>query len=261
MCAACMCLETFAAEIVAHRGENTQAPENTLPAFRAAFANGGTAIEGDFYLTDSGEMVCVHGEKELAAYSGVERRIASLTRADLSKLDMAATSPKFAKFSPTPPPTVEEVFAVIPRGGKIFFEIKNYPKGFFEKLESARKSAGLEESQVVLISFNFDALKDAKKRNPRYKCYFLYSAKSENGRLLPTPSEIAAKVRSAGLDGVDVGHWNLDEAYVRALKSEGLDVAVWTLNDVSKLPIFVKWGADFITTDKNAEFLRALRKK
>lgn len=139
MYAACMCLEVFAAEIVAHRGENTQAPENTIPAFRAAFANGGTAIEGDFYLTDSGEMVCVHGEKELAAYSGVERRIASLTRADLSKLDMAAISSKFAKFSPTPPPTAEEVFAVIPRGGKIFFEIKNYPKGFFEKLESARK--------------------------------------------------------------------------------------------------------------------------
>lgn len=33
-------------DIVAHRGENSQAPENSIPAFEAAFANGAKFIEG-----------------------------------------------------------------------------------------------------------------------------------------------------------------------------------------------------------------------
>ncbi len=69
--AAAAAVSAYGADIVAHRGENTQAPENSIPAFKAAFANGGSIIEGDFYLTESGEMVCIHGAGELKKARGL----------------------------------------------------------------------------------------------------------------------------------------------------------------------------------------------
>ena len=50
-------ISAHGADIVAHRGENSQAPENSIPAFKAAFANGADFIEGDFYLLENGEMI------------------------------------------------------------------------------------------------------------------------------------------------------------------------------------------------------------
>lgn len=252
--AAAAALSASGADIVAHRGENTQAPENSIPAFKAAFANGADTIEGDFYLAESGEMVCIHGENELKKLAGSDKPIAKLGRGDLRTLDLASNS--FKSLSPVRIPTAEEVFAAIPKGKSIFFEIKNYPKGFFEKLEAARKSAGLDESQISLISFDFNALKDAKSRNPRYKCYFLYNIKNRGGKILPEADEIAARVKSANLDGVDVSCWGLTEGYVRDLKSRGLYVAVWTVNKIEDMEKFIKWGVDSVTTDRSAEFLK-----
>lgn len=253
--AAAAAVSAYGADIVAHRGENTQAPENSISAFKAAFANGGSIIEGDFYLTESGEMVCIHGAGELKKLADSDKPIAKLGRGDLRSLDLA--SKNFKPLSPVRIPTVEEVFAAIPKGKSIFFEIKNYPKGFFEKLEAARESAGLDESQISLISFNFDALKDAKSRNPRYKCYFLYNIKNRDGKILPEAGEIAARVKAANLDGVDVSCWGLTEDYVRDLKSRGLYVAVWTVNKIEDMEKFIKWGVDSVTTDRSAEFLKA----
>lgn len=247
------------AEIVAHRGENTQAPENSLPAFRAAFANGANIIEGDFYLTEAGDIVCIHTQSEMKKLAGSDMPIVKLGRDDLQTLDLASKS--FKSMSPVRIPTAEEVFAEIPKGKSIFFEIKNYPKGFFEKLESARKSAGLDESQISLISFDFNALKDAKSRNPRYKCYFLYNIKNRDGKILPEAGEIAGRVKSANLDGVDVSCWGLTEEYVRDLKSRGMHVAVWTVNKVEDMEKFIKWGVDSVTTDRSAEFIKALSGK
>ena len=154
-------------DIVAHRGENSQAPENSIPAFEAAFANGAKFIEGDFYLLECGEMICLHGQGELEKLAGIKKPLMKLNKDDLRSIDLASV--KFRHLSPVRIPTIAEVFAAIPEGKSIFFEIKNYPKGFFEKLEAERKAAGISEEQISLIAFDFNALKDAKARNPRYK--------------------------------------------------------------------------------------------
>ncbi len=46
--------------IVAHRGASYDAPENTLAAFRLAWEQGADAIEGDFFLTSDGQILCLH---------------------------------------------------------------------------------------------------------------------------------------------------------------------------------------------------------
>ena len=115
-------------DIVAHRGENSQAPENSIPAFEAAFANGAKFIEGDFYLLECGEMICLHGQGELEKLAGIKKPLMKLNKDDLRSIDLASV--KFRHLSPVRIPTIAEVFAAIPEGKSIFFEIKNYPKGF-----------------------------------------------------------------------------------------------------------------------------------
>ena len=46
--------------IVAHRGDSAAAPENTLPAFAMAFANGADAFETDLRTTSDGYIVCIY---------------------------------------------------------------------------------------------------------------------------------------------------------------------------------------------------------
>lgn len=46
--------------VCAHRGFNTVAPENTMPAFGAAVALGAEEIEFDLWMTKDGELVSVH---------------------------------------------------------------------------------------------------------------------------------------------------------------------------------------------------------
>ena len=46
--------------IVAHRGASSDAPENTLRAFRLGWEQGADAIEADFHLTRDGQLVCMH---------------------------------------------------------------------------------------------------------------------------------------------------------------------------------------------------------
>ena len=49
--------------VCAHRGFNTVAPENSMPAFGAAVAMGAEEIEFDIWYTKDGEIVSIHDDK------------------------------------------------------------------------------------------------------------------------------------------------------------------------------------------------------
>lgn len=57
--AAAAALSASGADIVAHRGENTQAPENSIPAFKAAFANGRTQSR-EIFTSPNPERWCAY---------------------------------------------------------------------------------------------------------------------------------------------------------------------------------------------------------
>ena len=107
--------------VVAHRGASHDAPENTLPAFELAWTQGADAIEGDFLLTKDNRIVCIHdgSTKRLTDRNLVVR---GSTLKELRELDVGYW--KHEKFKGTKIPTIAEVFATIPKGMKIFVEVK-----------------------------------------------------------------------------------------------------------------------------------------
>lgn len=81
--------------VCAHRGFNTVAPENSLPAFGAAVAMGADEIELDLWETADGEIVSIH-DPVLDRVSNGSGNVWEYTLAELKKLDFGIKhSPEF----------------------------------------------------------------------------------------------------------------------------------------------------------------------
>lgn len=72
--------------VCAHRGFNTIAPENSLPAFGAAVAMGAEEIEFDLWWTKDGEIVSIH-DSTLDRVSDGTGKVYEYTYEELLKLD------------------------------------------------------------------------------------------------------------------------------------------------------------------------------
>lgn len=73
-------------DLIAHRGESADAPENTLAAFRLAWERGAVGIEGDFRLNADGEIVCMH-DGNARRTTGVDLEISAASTAEVAALD------------------------------------------------------------------------------------------------------------------------------------------------------------------------------
>ena len=90
----------------AHRGFNTIAPENSLPAFGAAVAMGAEEIEFDLWFTKDGEVVSIH-DSTLDRVSNGTGKIWDYTLAELRELDFGVK--RGEEFSGMKIPTFEDI--------------------------------------------------------------------------------------------------------------------------------------------------------
>ena len=109
-------------EIIAHRGASGEAPENTLAAFRRAFAQGADGIEGDFRLTRDGEIVCLH-DATTGRTAGADLVVADTDLARLRALDVGAW--KGPQWAGERIPTLAEVLGLVPAGKRLYIELKS----------------------------------------------------------------------------------------------------------------------------------------
>jgi glycerophosphoryl diester phosphodiesterase len=71
---------------IAHRGDSSSAPENTIPAFEAAVAAGSDAIEIDLRRTADGDAAVIHDESALRT-TGIDAPVAALDAQTLGAAD------------------------------------------------------------------------------------------------------------------------------------------------------------------------------
>ena len=79
----------MACKIIAHRGANKKAPQNTLPAFRLAVEEGADGFETDVHLTKDGRAVICHNYT-IDATSDGRGAIADYTFDELRLFDFGA---------------------------------------------------------------------------------------------------------------------------------------------------------------------------
>lgn len=247
--------------VVAHRGESSKRPENTMPAFELAWESGTKYVEGDFHSIQGGEVVCVHAQKEYEKLYGGTKKIADMTQEEFEKTELVGEG-KWEDYKGTQMPSLMDVCMALPHDATLVLEIKGMDGKFTEKFDEARQNNGISRSRIVFIAFNIEHLKEIKKFSPRSKCLWLYSLKKDNVNGKYSPEEVIKLVKKYELDGVDVGGTKfLTKEYIDAFKKEGLAFWTWTVDDMAEAKRLVDIGVEGITTNKSIEMREALGQK
>lgn len=116
--------------VCAHRGFNTIAPENSMPAFGAAIALGAAEIELDVWKTRDGELVVCHDEcvERVSDGSGIIR---NLDFAELRRFDFGSRYSR--AFAGLRIPTLEEVLRKFARQVVINLHVKSSGTEVFDR--------------------------------------------------------------------------------------------------------------------------------
>jgi len=236
--------------VIGHRGAAGDAPENTLASFNLAWQRGADGVEGDFYLSADGHIVCIH-DADTQRVAGEKHLVAKTTLADLRKLDVGVW--KGEKWRGEKIPTLEEVLATVPQGKKIFIELKIGPE-IVEPLQRVLVASQLRPEQIVIISFDPAAIAACEKLMPHLRSHWLTSYKEQaDGTWKPTASEVARTIERIHADGLG-SHALLkffNKAFIEQYRAAGEDeFHVWTVNDLDVAKRYQQLGAWSITTDR-----------
>jgi glycerophosphoryl diester phosphodiesterase len=252
-------------QVHGHRGAAALLPENTLPAFEYAIAAGVDALELDLGVTKDGELVVSHDSVLHAPVckapkdSAETAVIHQLTLAEVKRWECGTTpNPAFPRMKPVSGnrmPTLDEVFALAPRG-KFLFNIETKisigqpdrapsPEEFVRLVLAKIRKHHLE-SRVILQSFDFRTLAVMKKLAPEIK--------------------LSALCRGPGLDLVKIGketgaqivspmHAMVTKEQIAAAHAAGLQVVPWTADTVKDWDRLIAAGADAIITNDPAALI------
>jgi glycerophosphoryl diester phosphodiesterase len=253
-------------QVHGHRGARAMRPENTMPAFEYAIAQGVDALELDMAVTKDGVVVVSHDpELRPPVCTGPRERAAihELTLAEVRQWDCGAKqNPLFAKQQPVPGtkmPTLDEVFALAPKGKFLFnIETKIFPQrpeytpspDEFVRLvlEVIRKHH--LESRVVLQSFDFRTLHAMKKIAPEIKPSALYSG---------LPRDFVEIGKEAGAKIISPEYHLVTPAQVKAAHAAGFEVLPWTPNTPEDWEKLMAAGVDGIISDDPAALIAFLK--
>jgi len=265
---ACCCLGEDAPRTIqvhGHRGARARRPENTLPAFEYAIAQGVDALELDMAVTRDNVIVVSHDPfLQPPVCSGPRGKavIHKLTLAEVKQWDCGAIrNPGFAHQQPVPGtrmPTLEEVFSLAPRGTFLFnIETKSFPDHpeytpppeEFAKLVLEQIRKHHVESRVILQSFDFRTLHAMKALAPGIRLSALYSGR---------PRDFVEIAKEAGAGIISPAFRLVTPEQVRNAHAAGLQVVPWTANKPKDWDRLIAAGVDAIITDDPAALIAYL---
>lgn len=228
--------------VVAHRGNSSVAPQNTLAAFEAAWRSGADAIEVDVHRTRDGRVVVIHDDSVDATTDGTGR-VADLDADRLRALDAGSWfSPAYAGQRV---PTFEEVlgFLVARPGVDLLLELKG-PWSAEEAAELIGPvlDAGLGD-RVLVQSFWPETVAALAVAAPTVR----------RGLLVMGPSDdLVERCLDLGVSACNPHGWLLVQHrdLLRRLQAAGMQVMVWTLDEPEQWAAATAAGVDAIITDR-----------
>lgn len=215
-------------EIIAHRGANREAPENTLGAFERALAIGAHGIELDVHLTSDGIAV-VHHDPVLHDAS----------RAPIAGLSLAEVQQR------APAPSLEEVLQLVDGRSRVYVEIK--------ASRAVEAVVALIEKRLdwcAVHSFDHRSVLQSRALNSGIQTGIL---------LVSYLVDVAGALRAAGATDVWQNAEFVDRDLVERVHDARGRVVAWTVNDIARARDLVHLGVDAICTDVPRELLAGLK--
>lgn len=233
-------MSAIAQEIIAHRGASYQAPENTIASVKLGYALEADAVEIDVHLSADKRLMVIH-DKDTKRTTGDSLLVSRTHSNELRKLD--AGSWKDPQYRGERIPFLEEVLAEVPEGKRLVIELKSSAEAV-PHLQQLIEESGLQE-QLLLISFDKEAIIRAKQQMPAIPAYWLLHDYGKHSL-----EEAIGIAREHALEGLDVHHKLVNQAFMQQMEKAGLEVYVYTVNDAAEAKRLQALGVKGITTDR-----------
>lgn len=236
--------------IIAHRGDKSHAPENTLAAFSLAAEKKADAIEFDVKLSADGQVVVLHDQTVDRTTNG-KGNVSRLPLAAIKELDAGTWFSE--QFRGERVPTLDEVFETVGKRVLMNVELTNYANpndGLVPRVAELVKKHALQD-RILFSSFFSRNLRKARLLLPEVAC-----------GLLASSSILGLWARSFGWRGDFLAlHPYLREAsptLIRRVHAAGKRLHVWTVNSEEDLKRMIDLGVDAIFTDDPGLILHLL---
>jgi glycerophosphoryl diester phosphodiesterase len=231
---------SVSAQVCAHRGDVSAAPENTIAAIELAVAKGAQQIEFDVDMTNDGRLVIMHDARVNRTTDG-RGKVTELTFAEIRALD--AGSWFDAAFKGAQVPTLREVFAVIPKEVYCNVHLKGGVEVARASAKVIRDMGRLERSFLACTIENINA---AREVVPEIKTCNMTRQAGDRARYIRETIDLGCEfIQLHQRDGFE----NL-AVEVETLHVAGVTVNWFGANEAGLMRRLRDAGVDYILTDK-----------
>jgi glycerophosphoryl diester phosphodiesterase len=209
--------------ILAHRGDWTNAPENSLPAFAAATERPDIdGVEFDVRAAHDGTPVVVH-DADLLRVQGVDETVGSMSAADLRSLGIA---------------DLATVLGALP--DPFFLDVELKEDVGADVVPLLARMRGDPPRHAVVSSFSLEILARVRALVPHWPMWLISTRFDET---------VLQSAEALGCRGLAIEWPALDRDAVSLVRTAGLELATWTVEDRATLRQIVRLGVDAICID------------
>lgn len=222
-------------QVIGHRGDPSQAVENSIAGLRAAEGAGADLVEMDIQETADGGWVLLH-DVGLGRLTGDERDVHELTLEEVTSLTLRQDG------RTAPVPSLEEFVAEADRlGVRLLVEVKPHgqePAGFARRVTAAL--ARLDPDRTHMIqSLDRGLIEEIARLDPDRPTAYVVGF--QIGDLPDTTT-----------GAVVIEDWSVTDEMLVQAHGQGRDLYVWTVNDLADLSDYLSRGVDGVITDEVA---------
>ena len=246
-------------QIISHRGESLDRPENTMAAFRLAFERGVDGVECDVYATTDGVPVIIHDTTTgRTAGAGTNLTVTASSWNDLKDVRVGAFGNWIGtEWEGETLPRFEDYLALLASNAttKCVVELKgNGANGLVNAVVAAVKAQPLAtKERVVFIAFDASLISAVRTALPDYEAWLLLSGGTYTG------ADMISRIQACNATGVDILHSATYAAEdVAAVKAAGYAFTVWTCDSDATAFALAQMGVEEITTNRGGEMKTAL---
>ena len=231
--------------VLAHRGANKVAPQNTIPAFKKAMEFLSDGLETDVHLSKDGHIVICHNYTIDETSNGVGR-VDEMTLAELKKYDFGSYFSN--DFLGVQLPTLPELLDLTKSMSLINIEIKPPKKDcdLVKRVVETIHEYGIINNSIVSC-FDPECIRQVKEFDKNVKTGLLYEDDYLGNEIISFG--VAKYCQQLNADAAHPHRKLITQQDVIELHELGMAVNPWTVNKEEEIIRLANWGCDALISD------------
>jgi len=223
--------------VIAHRGDSSNALENSLESIRCALSLSVDMIEIDIRKSRDNGLYVMH-DKLTNRTAGKNIDIERATADKIAKVKLKNGEKV---------PTLAEVLAVVAGKCGLNLEIKSSGAG---ALTAQYLLSSGYQGRILVSSFREDEVAAARQAMPLLPVSLIFDVFAVH---------TVASYKLQGYSVISLRKKTVSERLIAACHEQGLQVYVWTIDEEDEMRKFIEWGVDGIYSNRPGALKELLR--